>query len=66
MYMLTPFRPSPRHPATESQSFLFSVNIFSHSTFGGGTGKKILPGPELALSDHGKVYDSTEESSLTL
>ena len=66
MYMLTPFRPNPRHPATESQSFLFSVNIFSHSAFGGGgAGKKLFsPGPELALSDQGKVYDTTEESSL--
>jgi len=44
MYILTPFRPSPRHPATKSQSFLFSVNIFSHSAFGGGTGKICFTG----------------------
>jgi hypothetical protein len=63
-YMLTPFRPSPRHLATDSQSFLFSVNIFSHSAFGGGTRKNFSPGPELAFSDHGKAYDTTDESSL--
>lgn len=41
-YMLTTFRPNPRHPATDSQSFLFSVNIFSHSAFGGGDRKKFV------------------------
>jgi len=29
MYKVNPFRPSPSHSATESQSFRFSVNIFS-------------------------------------
>jgi len=43
-YTLTPFRPNPRHPATKSQSFLFSVNIFSHSAFGGGNGTNFFTG----------------------
>jgi hypothetical protein len=32
---INPFRPSPSHPSTDSQSFRFCVNIFSQSTLGG-------------------------------
>ena len=42
---INPFRPSPSHPATESQCFRFSVNNFSQSSLVGkrrGGGRKMF------------------------
>jgi hypothetical protein len=51
-FLVTLFKPSPSHFETESQSFQFSVKIFSQSALaGGGRGKKFFmggPNPFLA------------------
>jgi len=44
-FLVTLFRQSPSHFETESQSFQFSVKIFSQSALaGGGRGKKFFIG----------------------
>ena len=46
LYKLNPFRPSPSHSATYSQSFRFSVKIFSRSALAGRRAEKfLLTGP---------------------
>ena len=50
---INPYRPSPSHSATESQSFRFSVNIFGRSAPAGGPKHFFSPGPEPALGGPG-------------
>jgi len=58
-YKLTVSHPNPSHPANESQSFWFSIKIFSRST--------LAVGPQPPLSDPGKqvgIFVSTSEEAV--
>jgi hypothetical protein len=60
---INPIRPCPSYSATDSQSFQFSVNIFSWFTLPGrgGRPKKIFTGPKPILSNPvTKEYKQTD------
>ena len=53
---INPFRPSPNHSATKSQSFTFSVNIFRGPTLAGAPEKIFSQRPEPALGGPGSEW----------
>jgi len=50
---INPFRPRPSHSTTESQTFLFSLDVCSWSTLAGGTKKFFSAGSEPTLGRPG-------------
>ena len=58
---INPFRPSPSHSATQSQSFRFSVKIFSRSALAGGARKKIWGARTRCRLSNGNVSCNSSE-----